>query len=182
MERAPGRPSAQTSTLKPSGTLSLSTGSCFADFPVTSIAKGCRGDFSCSALRPCCQDGGAAGAAGACACAAAAVSAHTSADVREMCDRNGAGDMEYPPFPGCRCLRGGAAVQPAGGNGLIATLAPGRNRGISEPRCHPRGGSISGQLPGTRGRSMQYAQGPKLAMRTIPITATTFSIGGCGGQ
>src|SRR6266581_6761007 len=61
MERAPGRPSAQTSTLKPSGTLSLSTGSCFADFPVTSIAKGCRGDFSCSALRPCCHEGGAAG-------------------------------------------------------------------------------------------------------------------------
>src|SRR5216117_420977 len=107
MERAPGRPSTQTSTLKPSGTLSLSTGSCCADLPVTSIANGCRGDFSCSALRPCCQEGGAAGAAGACACAAAAVSAQTSAEAREMSDRNGAGDMEYPPFPGCYSLRGG---------------------------------------------------------------------------
>src|SRR5256884_8524594 len=65
MERAPGRPSAQTSTLKPSGTLSLSSGSSFADFPVTSIANGCRVDFSCSALRPCCQEGGAAVAADA---------------------------------------------------------------------------------------------------------------------
>src|SRR3989441_1264229 len=128
MERAPGRPSAQTSTLKPAGTLSLSTGSSFAALPVTSIANGCRGDFSCSALRPCCQEGGAAGAAGACACAAAADNTQTSAEVREMCDRNGAGDMEYPPFPGCCGLRGGAAVQSTGRHGIIATLDPGRNR------------------------------------------------------
>src|SRR5207247_5435624 len=126
MERAPGRPSTQTSTLKPSGTLSLSTGTCFADLPVTSIAKGCRGDFSCSALRPCCQEGGAA--AGACACAARTVSAHTSAEAREINDRNGAGIMEYPPFPGCCCLRGGATVQSTGRNGIIATLDPARNR------------------------------------------------------
>src|SRR5437870_13844586 len=89
MERAPGAPSTQTSTLNPAGTLSLSTGSCFADFPVTSIANGCSGDFSCSALRPCCQEGGEAGAAGACACAAEAVSTQTSAEAREMSDRNG---------------------------------------------------------------------------------------------
>src|SRR5439155_13414778 len=126
MERAPGRPSAQTSTLKPAGTLSLSTGRSFAALPVTSIANGCRGDFSCSALRPCCQEGGAA--AGACACAAATVSAHTSAELREINDRNGAGSMEYPPFPGCCCLRGGATVQSTGRNGIIATLDPGRNR------------------------------------------------------
>src|SRR5437879_1572275 len=101
MERAPGRPSTQTSTLKPSGSLSLSTGSSFADFPVTSIANGCRVDFSCSVLRPCCQEGGAAGAAGACACAATAQNTKTSAEAREMSERNGAGDMEYSPFPGC---------------------------------------------------------------------------------
>src|SRR5258706_253746 len=51
MERAPGRPSAQTSTLKPSGTLSLSTGSCFADFPVTSVANGCKVACSSASLR-----------------------------------------------------------------------------------------------------------------------------------
>src|SRR5467141_4811970 len=100
MERAPGRPSAQTSTLKPAGTLSL------AALPVTSIANGCRGDFSCSALRPCCQEGGAAGAAGACACAAAAENTQTSAEAREMSDRKGAGDMEYPPFPGVVVFEG----------------------------------------------------------------------------
>src|SRR5205809_1888134 len=139
MERAPGRPSAQTSTLKPSGTLSLSTGSCFADFPVTSIAKGCRGDFSCSALRPCCQEGGGAGAAGACACAAAAMSAHASAQAREMNERNGAGDMEYPPFPGCCGLRGGATAQSTGRNGIIATLDPGRNRTKNKAARSARG-------------------------------------------
>src|ERR1700704_1119589 len=131
MERAPGRPSAQTSTLKPAGTLSLSTGSSFAALPVTSIANGCRGDFSCSALRPCCQEGGAAGARGAAGAwpdAAAAENTQTSAEVREMSDRNGAGDMEYPPFPGCCGLRGGAAVQSTGRHGIIATLDPWRNR------------------------------------------------------
>src|SRR5712691_2002372 len=61
MERAPGRPSAQTSTLKPAGTLSLSTGSSLAALPVTSIAKGCKGELACSAPRPCCQEGGAEG-------------------------------------------------------------------------------------------------------------------------
>src|SRR6266478_7299653 len=137
MERAPGRPSAQTSTLKPAGTLSLSTGSSFAALPVTSIANGCRGDFSCSPLRPCCQEGGAAGAAGACACAAAAVSAQTSAEAREMSDRSGAGNMEYPPFPGCCSLRGGAAVQSTGRSGIIATLDPGRNPIKSKPRFGP---------------------------------------------
>src|ERR1700704_4602817 len=125
MERAPGRPSTQTSTSKPAGTLSLSTGRSFADFPVTSIAKGCRGDFSCSALRPCCHEGGAAGA---CACAAVAVSTQPSAEMREMNGRNGAGNMEYPPFPGCCDLREGAAMQSTGRNGIIATLNPGRNQ------------------------------------------------------
>src|SRR5437667_3528280 len=128
MERAPGRPSTQTSTVKPSGRLSLSTGSSFADFPVTSIANGCRVDFSCSVLRPCCQEGGAAGAAGACACAATAVSAQASVQVKEMSQRNGAEYMEYPPFAGCCCLRGGATVQSTGRSGIIATLDPGRNR------------------------------------------------------
>src|SRR5260221_3774431 len=98
MERAPGRPSAQTSTLKPSGTLSLSTGSCFADFPVTSIAKGCRGDFSCSALRPCCQDGGAAGAAGARGCAAPAGDAQAEAGGRAMLEPKGACRMGQSPL------------------------------------------------------------------------------------
>src|SRR5207253_11336856 len=122
------------STLNPSGTLSLSTGSRFAALPVTSIANGCRGDFSCSALRPCCQEGGAAGAAGACACAAAAEKTQTSAEAREMSDRDGAGDMEYPPFPGCCGLRGGAAVQSTGRHGIMATLDPGRNRYQGKPR------------------------------------------------
>src|SRR5258706_11222285 len=130
MERAPGRPSAQTSTLKPSGTLSLSTGSIFAALPVTSIANGCRDDFSCSALRPCCHEGGAAGA---CACAAWAISTQASAELRETRGRNDGDDMEYPPFPGCCCVRGGAAMQSAGRSGIIATLDPGRNR-IREPR------------------------------------------------
>src|SRR5438552_19150885 len=115
MERAPGTPSTQTSTLNPSGTLSLSTGSRFAALPVTSIANGCRGDFSCSALRPCCQEGGAAGAAGACACAAAAENTQTSAEAREMSDRNGAGDMEYPPFPGVMVFEGAPRCNRRGG-------------------------------------------------------------------
>src|SRR5712691_6697999 len=55
-------PSAQTSTLKPAGTLSLSTGSSFAARPVRCGAKGCRGELACSAERPCCHDGGADGA------------------------------------------------------------------------------------------------------------------------
>src|SRR5260221_9114192 len=138
MERAPGRPSAQTSTLKPSGTLSLSTGSSFADFPVTSIANGCRVDFSCSALRPCCQEGGAAGA---CACAALVISVQTSAALRETRGRNGAENMEYPPFPGCCGLRGGAAVQSTGRSGIIATLDPGRNPIKRKPRFGPQHGS-----------------------------------------
>ena len=37
--------------------------------------------MSCSAERPCCQEGGAAGA---CACAALAISAQTSAEAREI--------------------------------------------------------------------------------------------------
>src|SRR5437016_13860340 len=111
MERAPGTPSTQTSTLNPSGTLSLSTGSRFAALPVTSIANGCRGDFSCSALRPCCQEGGAAGAAGACACAAATENTQTRREAGGLCDGNGAGAWEYLPFPGCCVLRGGCAPQ-----------------------------------------------------------------------
>src|SRR2546422_11197348 len=99
MERAPGRPSAQTSTLKPAGTLSLSTGSSFAALPVTSIANGCRGDFSCSALRPCCQEGGAAGAAGARAWAAPAGGTPTGAGRGGVGEREGAGGHGNPPFP-----------------------------------------------------------------------------------
>src|SRR2546426_11579435 len=117
MERAPGRPSAQTSTLKPAGTLSLSTGSSFAALPVTSIANGCRGDFSCSALRPCCQEGGAAGAAGACACAAGAGDTQTGAGEGGVGERNGGGDMEKPPFSRGFLLSGGGAGQTRGGPG-----------------------------------------------------------------
>src|SRR5215467_11979810 len=61
-------PSAQTSTLNPAGTLSLSTGRSFAARPVMWGAKGCSGEVACSELRPCCQEGG--GAAGAWARAA----------------------------------------------------------------------------------------------------------------
>src|SRR6266702_334564 len=164
MERAPGRPSAQTSTLKPSGTLSLSTGSSFADFPVTSIAKGCRGDFSCSALRPCCQEGGAAGAAGACACAATAMSAQASAEAREMSDRNGAGNMEYPPFPGCCGLRGGAAVQSTGRNGIIATLDPGRNN-----MAHRRKASCSAALLALGAGPLYGQTGPEQGASAVPV-------------
>src|SRR5262249_43304982 len=63
MERAPGRSSAQTSTLKPGGTFSWFTGNSFAGLPVMLIANGWRGDLSCSAERPCCHDGGGVGAA-----------------------------------------------------------------------------------------------------------------------
>src|SRR3954447_4418369 len=62
-ERASGTPSAHTSTLNPAGTLSLLTGSSLAARPVRIGAIGCRGDFVCSAERPCCHDGGAAGGA-----------------------------------------------------------------------------------------------------------------------
>src|SRR5437016_9901250 len=196
MERAPGRPSTQTSSLKPSGSLSLSTGSSFADFPVTSIANGCRVDFSCSVLRPCCQEGGAAGAAGACACAATAVSAQASVQVKEMSQRNGAEYMEYPPFAGCCCLRGGAAVQSTGRSGIIATLDPVRN--MSDPRSSGDATCPSSRLRGhgrdrrglyvltarialtSRCLSIQYAQGTKTASAMSPAIATAFSLGGGG--
>src|SRR5689334_303932 len=70
MVRAPGMPSAHTSTLKPAGTLSLSTGRSFADLPVISIANGCSVDSCIAAGLPCCQEGGGDAAGLSCACAA----------------------------------------------------------------------------------------------------------------
>src|SRR5258706_15779747 len=58
IDRAPGIPSAHTSTLKPAGTLSLLVGRSFDDFPVTSMANGCNVDSACAAGLPSCQDGG----------------------------------------------------------------------------------------------------------------------------
>src|ERR1700681_4192768 len=60
-ERASGTPSAQTSTLNPAGTFSLSIGSPLAGRPVICGANGCKVDSDCSGVRPCCQDGGAPG-------------------------------------------------------------------------------------------------------------------------
>src|SRR5260221_730241 len=51
-------PSAQTSTLKPAGTFSLSTGKSLDALPVMWGAKGCRGELACSALLPCCHEDG----------------------------------------------------------------------------------------------------------------------------
>src|SRR6476646_6497714 len=65
-------PSAQTSTLKPDGTLSLSMGRSLDDFPVTSIANGCRVDSDMADGLPCCHDGG--GEAAGFSCAAAGLS------------------------------------------------------------------------------------------------------------
>src|SRR4051812_28753613 len=65
-------PSAYTSTLKPAGTFSLSSGSSLAGRPVRIGAIGCSVELLCSADRPCCHEGAGAGAAGACAPADAA--------------------------------------------------------------------------------------------------------------
>src|SRR5919197_5044543 len=65
-ERAPGRPSAHTSTVNPGGTLSLSIGRSFAALPVISIANGCSVDSACAGGLPWCQEGGAAGLSWAC--------------------------------------------------------------------------------------------------------------------
>src|SRR5262249_60222770 len=67
-ERASGMPSAHTSTLNPAGPFSVFTGRLLASRPVMWGAKGCSGELACSALRPCCQEGG--GEAGAWARAA----------------------------------------------------------------------------------------------------------------
>src|SRR2546426_418369 len=70
IERAPGMPSAHTSTLKPDGTLSLLTGRSLEGLPVISIANGCSVDSDIAGGLPCCQDGGGAAAGLSCACAA----------------------------------------------------------------------------------------------------------------
>src|SRR4051795_10424984 len=74
-ERASGMPSAQTSTLKPAGTLSLSIGTSLDGRPVRIGAIGCSVDDDWSGERPCCHEGAgagaAAGAAGVCANAGA---------------------------------------------------------------------------------------------------------------
>src|SRR5438105_12612682 len=69
-------PSAQTSTVNPGGTLSLSIGNSLAGRPVMCGANGCNGEAACSDVRPCCHAGGAAGGGpdGAC-CASAAIGA-----------------------------------------------------------------------------------------------------------
>jgi len=67
------------------------------------------------------------GAAGACACAALTISAQTSAEAREMNGRTVRVPWNILLFP-VFCLRGGAAMQPAGRSGIIATLDPGANR------------------------------------------------------
>src|SRR2546428_4280184 len=70
IERAPGMPSAHTSTLKPDGTLSLLIGRSLEGLPVISIANGCSVDSDIAGGLPCCQDGGGAAAGLSCACAA----------------------------------------------------------------------------------------------------------------
>src|SRR6185312_9021077 len=69
MVRAPGMPSANTSTLNPAGTLSLSTGRSFAALPVISIANGCRVDSAIAHDVTGCHDGGGDAAGLSCACA-----------------------------------------------------------------------------------------------------------------
>src|SRR4030088_2676123 len=51
-------PSAHTSTLKPAGTLSLSSGRSFDGRPVRCGANGCNVDSAIAAGLPCCQEGG----------------------------------------------------------------------------------------------------------------------------
>src|ERR1700676_4702529 len=107
-ERASGMPSAQTSTLNPAGTFSLSTGSPLAGRPVICGANGCKVDSDCSGVRPCCQGGGAAavvGCAGGVADGAGCASAATGAIRPEQAiadaikKRIDTGDMECPPLP-----------------------------------------------------------------------------------
>src|SRR5437763_2408873 len=64
-ERASGTPSTHTSTLNPAGTFSVSIGNSLAGRPVICGANGCKVEVPCSGVRPCCQDGGAAGGAAA---------------------------------------------------------------------------------------------------------------------
>src|SRR5438309_3972895 len=73
-------PSAHTSTLKPAGTLSLSTGRSFAGLPVISIANGCSDDSDIADGLPCCQEGG--GEAAGLSCAWALVNAARTAAAR----------------------------------------------------------------------------------------------------
>src|SRR5262249_26102994 len=66
-DRASGMPSAQSSTLKPAGTLRVLIGRSLEALPVRCGAKGCRGELACSGVLPCCQEGGGDAGAGACA-------------------------------------------------------------------------------------------------------------------
>src|SRR5216684_2616857 len=83
IERAPGMPSAHTSTLKPPGTLSLLIGRSLEALPVISIANGCSVDSDAGGL-PCCQDGGGAAAGLSCACAAVNAASTAAARVAFM--------------------------------------------------------------------------------------------------
>ena len=77
--RAPGAPCAQSSTLKPSGTLSEFTGMRSGAVTVKRGACGASGEAAMLSGRPCCQ----AGAGGAC-CAAASAGGKASAAARPM--------------------------------------------------------------------------------------------------
>src|ERR1700730_6234339 len=114
-ERASGMPSTQTSTLNPAGTFSLSIGSPLAARPVICGANGCKVESDCSAGRPCCHGGGAAGVAGCaagvadgagCASAAAGAISPAQASTDAIKKRVDAGDMECPPIPCVVVLEG----------------------------------------------------------------------------
>src|SRR6516162_6199370 len=109
-------PSAQTSSLKPGGTLSLSIGSSLAIRPVRIGAIGCSVELAWSAERPCCHGCAAAGAAaGVCANAGAARQAAAIAAMRVdrimtclllLWWRTALCDAARPPSPGRRADSG----------------------------------------------------------------------------
>src|SRR3954469_3659085 len=82
MVRAPGMPSAHTSTLKPDGTFSLLIGRSLAALPVTSMAKGCRVDSDMPCGLPCCHEGGGDAAGLSCAKAGTTKAAATAAAMK----------------------------------------------------------------------------------------------------
>src|ERR1700676_4988587 len=135
-ERASGTPSTQTSTLNPAGTFSLSIGSPLAARPVICGANGCKVESDCSAGRPCCQGGAAAGVVGCaagvadgagCASAAAGAISPAQASADAIKKRRDTGDMECPPISCVCCPRRGAPMQLSGRNGIIATPGPDYN-------------------------------------------------------
>src|SRR4051794_23301944 len=82
MVRAPGMPSAHTSTLKPEGTFSLSIGRSVAALPVTSMANGCSVDSDIAEGFPCCHEGGGDAAGLSCAKAGKANAAAIAAAMK----------------------------------------------------------------------------------------------------